>query len=82
MNNISYIMIHINESLSMESRSSLEAELRQVEGVVSPRFNADKEHFLTVAFNPEKTNAAVLLENARDAGLTAQLLGMTGRYVV
>lgn len=74
--NISDVMIHINESLSKEARSSLENEMRKVEGVISPGFNAGKEHLLVIAYNPEKTNTAVLLEKAREAGYTAQLVGM------
>jgi len=74
--NICDVMIHINESLSKEARSSLENAMREVEGVVSPGFNAGKEHLLMIAYNPEKTNAAILLEKARSAGYTAQLVGM------
>ncbi|MBZ0095955.1 MAG: hypothetical protein K8H75_11390 [Sulfuricella sp.] len=74
--NISDVMIHINESLDEEARTSLENALQKIEGVVSPRFNPGKEHLLMVAFDLEKTNAAVLLAKARAAGYTAQLVGM------
>lgn len=74
--NISDVMIHINESLSEEVRTSLENTLRKVEGVITPRFNAGKEHLLVVAYDTEKTNTAALLEKARAAGYTAQLVGM------
>jgi hypothetical protein len=74
--NISDVMIHINESLDEEARSSLENVMQKVEGVVSPRFNAGKEHFLMIAYDTEKTSTAVLLEKARAAGYTAQLVGM------
>jgi hypothetical protein len=37
--NISDVMIHINEPLSVEARSSLEEAMRQIEGVIAPRFN-------------------------------------------
>ncbi len=74
--NISDAMIHINESLSKEALSSLENTMREIDGVVSPRFNTGKEHLLVVAYDAEKTNTAVLLEKARAAGYTAQLVGM------
>ena len=74
--NISDVMIHIKESLSDEARISLENSMRKVEGVVSPRFNAGKEHLLVVAYDTEKTNTSILLEKARTAGYTAQLVGM------
>jgi hypothetical protein len=76
MNNISDVMIHINESLSEEARTSLENAMRKIEGVVSPRFNAGKAHLLIIAYDTEKTTTAVLLEKARAAGYTAQLVGM------
>lgn len=74
--NISDVMIHINEPLSLEARSSLENALRKVEGVVSPRFNAGKEHLLVIAYDTEQTSTAALLEQTRAAGYTAQLVGM------
>lgn len=74
--NISDVMIHINESLDEEARTSLEDAMRKVDGVVSPRFNAGREHLLVIAYDTETTNTAVLLEKARAAGYTAQLVGM------
>jgi len=74
--NISDVMIHINESLTEEARTSLENTLRKVEGVVTPRFNPGKEHLLVIAYDTETTNTAVLLEKARAAGYTAQLVRM------
>ncbi len=70
------IMIHIKESLSDEARTSLENTMRKVEGVVSPRFNAGKGHLLMIAYDPEVTSTATLLERARSAGYSAQLVGM------
>ena len=69
------VMIHINEPLSVAARSTLEETMRQIDGVVAPRFNPGKEHLLVVAFDPDKANAAALLEKARAAGYTAQLVG-------
>lgn len=74
--NISDIIIHINETLNTEQRASLEDNMRQVEGVVSPRFNPGKEHFLVVAYDTDKTSTSALLANTRKAGYTAQLVGM------
>jgi hypothetical protein len=73
--NISDVLIHINESLSVEARSSLEDEMRQIEGVVAPRFSPGKQHLLVVAFDPQRTNSAALLKKAQAAGYTAQLVG-------
>jgi hypothetical protein len=74
--NISDVMIHIKEPLNDDARTALENSLQKVEGVVSPRFNPGKEHLLMIAYDTEKTSTAVLLEKARTAGYTAQLVGM------
>jgi copper chaperone CopZ len=76
VNNISDVMIHINESLDAEARTALENAVRKVEGVVSPGFNADKAHLLLVTYDTEKTTTVALLEAVRAAGYTAQLVGM------
>jgi hypothetical protein len=73
--NISDVMIHINESLNVEARTSLEESMRQIEGVVAPRFSPGKEHLLVVAYNTKETSTAALLEKARAAGYTVQLVG-------
>lgn len=73
---ISDVMIHINETLSAEARSTLEEGMRQIEGVIAPRFNPGKDHLMVIAFNTEQTKASVLLEKTRAAGYTAQLVGM------
>jgi hypothetical protein len=74
--NITDVMIHINETLGEEARASLEDKMRKIEGVISPKFNPGKEHLLMVAFDPDKTKALVLLDQARAAGYTAQLVSM------
>jgi len=74
--NISDVMIHINESLNDEARTTLEKEIQKVEGVVSSRFNPGKAHLLMVAFDLEKTSPAALLEKSRATGYTTQLVGM------
>jgi hypothetical protein len=70
------VMIHINETLSEQARVSLEQAMLDVEGVVTPKFNAGKEHLLLIAFDPKKTSTAILLEKTRAAGYTTQLVGM------
>ncbi len=76
MSHISDVMIHINESLGEDARTTLENTLRKVDGVVSPGFNADKMHLLVITYNTEATTTAALLEKVRAAGYTAQAVGM------
>ncbi len=73
--NVSDILIHINESLNQQQRSALEEAVRQIEGVVAPRFNPGKEHLLLVAFNPDVASTATLLTKVQSFGYNAQLIG-------
>jgi len=73
---ISDIMIHINETLNEEARRTLEHSLRKLDWVIAPRFNAGRNHLLMVTYDLDKTTTARLLARTRDAGYTAQLVGM------
>ena len=73
--NISDVMIHINEKLDIEARSALEARMRNLDGVIAPRFNPGKDHLLVVAFDPDKARPAELLGMVQAAGYAAQLVG-------
>lgn len=72
---ISDILIHINQDLNEDQRKSLEEYIRQVDGVVAPRFNPGKNHLLLVAFNPDVTSTAALLAKVQSFGYNAQLVG-------
>lgn len=73
--NISDVMIHIPENLDTEARSVLESRMRDLDGVIAPRFNPGKEHLLVVAFDPDKTRSVDLLSAVKTAGYNAQLVG-------
>jgi hypothetical protein len=72
---VSDILIHINQDLEEPQRKALEESMRQLDGVVAPRFNPGKNHLLLVAFNPDTTSAAALLAKVRSFGYYAQLVG-------
>lgn len=73
--NISDILIHINEDLSDQERKALEESMRQIDGVVAPRFNQEKKHLLLVAFDPAVTSTEALLAKVQALGYNAQLVG-------
>jgi hypothetical protein len=73
---ISDVMIHIEKPLDAEARSSLEGALRDIDGVIAPRFSPGREHLLLVAFDPDKTHPADLLAAVRQSGGPAQLVGL------
>jgi hypothetical protein len=73
---ISDVMIHVPQPLSRDARGALEDSLRDVPGVVAPRFNPGREHLLLVAFDPDKIGPAELLKAVRAAGGDARLVGL------
>lgn len=73
--NLSDILIHIDESLDAQQRNTLEEAVREIDGVVAPRFNPGKEHLLLVAYNPDVARTATLLSKVRSFGYGAQLIG-------
>ncbi len=68
------ITIHINQALDAVSQQALETTMREIDGVIAPRFNLP--HMLVVLYNSDKTSPAVLLNAVRSKGYQAQLVGL------
>lgn len=68
------VVIHVNESLTHDQQQTLEGTLREVDGVIAPRFN--KPHLLVVLYSAEKTTPAALLQTVTQQGYRAQLVGL------
>jgi vacuolar-type H+-ATPase subunit D/Vma8 len=68
------ILIHVNEELEKNQKKELESELRNIEGVIAPRFN--KEHLLLVEYDSNKIDTSVLLDAVKSGGYQAQLVGL------
>ena len=66
-------MIHIDESLDEDQQLTLATALRDMQGVVAPRFN--KPHLLMVAYDADATSATALLSAVAGRGYRAQLVG-------
>jgi hypothetical protein len=73
---VSDILIHVNESIGAVGRFRLEESLRDVEGVVAPRFSPGHDHLMFVAYDPDSTSAAAILGQVRDRGYGAQIVAM------
>lgn len=73
---LSDIMIHVTESLSPEARCVLEDTLRDIDGVIAPRFGAGTDHLLLVAFDAERSHATDLLAAVRQSVGQAQLVAL------
>jgi hypothetical protein len=70
------IIIHVNNDLDAVARDTLEQSLRAVDGVIAPRFNADKTHLLVISYNAAQTTSATLLATVQAQGYKAQLVGL------
>jgi len=72
---LSDVVIHINESLDEGARHRLEEQMRAIDGVIAPRFNARRTHLMVVAYNADRTRSGELLDAVRQQGYTAQNCG-------
>jgi hypothetical protein len=68
------IIIHIKQELDQEKQQALETSMREIDGVIAPRFNLP--HMLVVLYNSERTTPAALLDVVKSKGYQAQLVGL------
>ena len=68
------IMLHIHEDLNTNQQYEVESQLRNIDGVIAPRFN--KEHLLLIYYNLDKINSSVLLNFVKSQGYQATLVGI------
>ena len=68
------IMIHINGTLDAAQQQAIESELREIEGVIAPRF--DQPHLLVVLYDSDTTSSSALLNAVKGKGYQAQLVGL------
>jgi hypothetical protein len=69
-------LIHVDENLDAMDREKIVESIRKIPGVISPKFNPGKEHMLLVAFDPEGTKSIDLLDNVKNLGYHAELVGL------
>ncbi len=68
------IMFHIHDNLNENQQYEVESQLRNIDGVIAPRFN--KEHLLLIYYNLDKINSAFLLGFIKSKGYQATLVGI------
>ena len=73
---ISDVLIHIDESVGHDSQFMLEEFLREVHGIVSPRFSMQQNHLMFVAYDSDATSAAMILEKIHGQGYEAQIVAI------
>lgn len=70
------VVVHIDQTLELDRRSEIEAELRAIDGVVSVHNPDDRPHLAIVEYNPDKTNSAAILSTVTGQGVHAELIGL------
>lgn len=76
MSNVSDVMIHLNGHLSEAAQYGLEERMREVEGVISPRFTPGRDNLLMVAFDPDVAHCDNLISKVREAGYSGHMIGL------
>ena len=74
--NVVDVLIHVNNRLDNNQRVQLEQTMRDLDGVIAPRFNPDHPHLMLVAFNPQHVQSKTLLQQVKSVGYQAQLIGV------
>ena len=73
-NQISDIIIHIDENIDVREEQNILGELKKLDGVMAPEFG--KPHLIVAFYNPDKVNSFDLLSTVRSVGYHAQLVGI------
>lgn len=73
---IADFVIHVKAELPTAARDELAGELAEHAGVVSAHFSREHTHLLNVAYDPEATSSAALLELVGERGGEAYKVGL------
>ena len=73
---MSDVLIHVNEAIEDAGRVRLEASLRQLQGVLGPRFSPGHDHLMFVAYDPDSTSAVTILGQIHEQGYGAQIVAI------
>ncbi len=66
------VLIHINEDLDSEKKHQIEVDLKDIDGILVPKFSEKRDHLLLVSYNFSKVKAQQLLDIVMKAGCRAQ----------
>lgn len=75
-NPIADVMVHIDESLSVDSREEIRSTLRDNEYITSADFPPEREHMMLVTYNADRISAQDILGMVEQQGVRAELVGM------
>jgi hypothetical protein len=70
------VTLHVDETLDSAGLADLDANFRDIDGVVSVHVNPDRPHLFILEYNPAKVSSEQLLESVKLRGLHAELVGL------
>lgn len=70
---LSDVLIHINEIPNESEQDKLVNQLRNLDGVIAPRFSTEKEHFMFVSYNSDTIKSTSLLDKVKRMALKHNL---------
>lgn len=76
MSNVSDVMIYLEQHLSEAAQQNLEERMRELQGVISPRFNRGRDNLLMIAFDPDVVHCDNLLSKVQEAGYAGHMIGL------
>jgi hypothetical protein len=74
--NISDVLVHTKSKMNSGQRQAVEQTLREVDGVIAPRFVPNKDQFIIVAYDPEKVQTIGIRDAFNRIGVEASFVGM------
>ncbi len=69
-------MIHLKPELPLNERTQLEAEIAEMDGVMSACFSRTHSHMMEVTYNPDVVSSSVVLECVSKRGIAAEKVGL------
>jgi hypothetical protein len=69
-------LIHLKPDLPLNERARLEAELGDMDGVMSAHFSSNHPHVMEVAYDPDVVTAQVLMGHIGEHGIEAHKIGL------
>ena len=73
---LSDVLIHLDQNINDTEKENIIERLRAVDGVIAPRFNKEREHLLLVSYNSDIISSLTVLNEIKDKGYKAQLVGL------
>ena len=74
--NIADVVVHIDETLTLDQLKTLEEHIHKIGGVVSACNRDDQPHLISVTYNPERVKSHYILEQIVREGVHAELVGL------